>query len=82
MNYYTLKGKNANIFFRLDLDRDKYFDWDYVKNHAEEKMLELNDKDRDEIESNISTFQEIIDQRKRREKILINEFNKKNIKYA
>ena len=81
MNYYTLKGKNANIFFRLDLDRDKYFDWDYVKNHAEEKMLELNDKDRDEIESNISTFQEIIDQRKRREKILINEFNKKNIKY-
>ena len=81
MNYYTLSGKNANHFFRLDLLENKYFDWEYVKSLAEDKMIELMDKDRDEIESNISTFQEIIDQRKRREKNLINEFNKKNIKF-
>lgn len=81
MNYYTLKGSNANNFFKLSLDNDKYYDWDYVKRIAEEKMISLDDKECDEIEGNITSFQEIIDQRKRREKIIKNEFNKNKIKF-
>jgi len=82
MNYYTLKGVNANKFFKLNLKDESYFDWEYVKNKAVEIMNNINDdKERDEIESNISSFQEIIDARKRREKSLKNEFDKKNIKF-
>jgi len=82
MNYYTIKGYNANKFYHLNLNPDLYYDWEDVKKRAEQSMLDINDdKIRDEIESNISQFQEIIDARHRREKSLKHEFNKKNIKF-
>jgi len=82
MNYYTLKGDNANKFFKLNLNPDLYYDWDDVKKRAELQMTEeKDDKSRDEIEGNLSFFQEIIDGRHRREKILRNEFKKKNINF-
>lgn len=82
MNYYTLKGSNANKFFQLSLNPDNYYEWDDVKKRAELQLSEvLDDKERDEIESNISSFQEIIDGRRRREKILRNLFEEKNINF-
>ena len=45
MNYYTLKGANANKFFKLNLKDESYFDWEYVKNKAVEIMNNINDAD-------------------------------------
>lgn len=82
MNYYTVKGCNANKFFKLDLHPDLYYDWDDVKKRADGRMKdEYDDKERDEIEGNVSNFQEVIDGRRRRENVLKEELKKKNIKF-
>jgi len=82
MNYYTLKGSNANNFFKIDLHPDKYYDWDDVKKRAVANMEDIiDDKDRDEIESNVTLFQEIIDGRRRREKKIKDKFKQKDIKF-
>jgi len=82
MNYYTLKGCNANNFFKINLHPDRYYDWDDVKKRAELRIdEERDDKVKNDIEGNICNFQEIIDGRRRREKIIRELFKKKNIKF-
>ncbi len=82
MNYYTLSGKNANKHFGLNLVENRYYDWDYVKNLAEDIYKnEYELSKRDEFHKNILNFQEIIDGRKRREKEIKDNFQKRKINF-
>jgi len=82
MDFYTLKGRNANKFFSLELEPSKYYNWAEVKELAKKKRDELYSKtDEDQMTENIERFQEIIDARKRRELKIRSRFNDYKIQF-
>jgi len=82
MDFYTLKGKNANNFFKLSLNPNKYYRWSDVKEMGINRVKEFfTDVEKEEIIKNIFSFQEIIDARKRREVGLRAKFNDYKIKF-
>jgi len=80
MNYYSLSGKNSNKFFRLNLQENKYYDWELVKKMAIEKNF-VDPKEKDIVNENINNFQKIIDERRRREKNIKELLLKHNINF-
>jgi hypothetical protein len=73
MDFYTLKGENANKFFKLNLNPGKYYSWDDVR-----LLLDLDDS---EVKSSCEFFDGIIMNRKFREAIIKDKLQKYNIKY-
>lgn len=85
INYYTVSGRNANIYFDLNLNVYSYYSWDEIKLLGENKFNEYrNNGDNvqaDKYHKNLSTFQWVIDSRKKRESDVRREMKNRDIKF-
>jgi len=81
MDFYTIKGSNANKFFKLKLSSSKYYKWSEVVELANQIYETLPQNEKEEYKKSIKNYQNIIDGRVQRELQLRARFNDYKIKF-
>jgi len=82
IDYYTVKGINANKHLKLNLIETKFYNWSDIKDLIKDRLEDETDTEIIKIvRNNAALFEDIVSKRRKRENEVKRAFKEKNIDF-